>query len=141
MGGVWICLKKYLEVYGFDSFETTDSLSFYVSVASDDGDFVDIGSFSVEENGMVAGEIYKLECNDLILTARNIMLESGLREVVGDDIKEDDVFFDGNDSTFINLDLIYNPNPERWHRARNYIEKNNIVVKTLDSYKTNKKAF
>lgn len=94
------------------------------------GESINVGNYEVNDNGTLLGEIdtyITVYHKDSIAKIQDVMLNSGLKEIVGDDMPTSNIFGDKS-STCLNPDLCLIKNPERWNRALNYLKSNDIVI-------------
>lgn len=129
-------MESFLEVYGSGDLKKGDyDLDFYVYTKLYNDVVFTIGNYTVTQDGSVFGSIDKDFCDggeELLEETKNALLDSGLQEIIGNDLERDKIFdkrpFGDSLDISINFGLCVHPNKERWIRARNYIKSNDIVV-------------
>lgn len=121
---------------GFDPIDGVDYLVFGVDSYDDLDDCTTIGSYRVNENGIITGEIDRFLTLDndglSIDQAREIMKKSGLAYIVGNDLGNNELFSDDYDNTSLNMSLATTENAERWNRAVAFIKANDLTVEEIN---------
>ena len=87
-------MKTNIEVINFiDPDENSTGLGFYVECIDEVGEYTQVGNFHVNQNGVVSGEVdsYLITHNPAFINqATEILKNSGLSYIIGDDLKNED---------------------------------------------------
>ena len=125
-------MKTNIEVINFiDPDENSTGLGVYVECIDEVGEYTQVGNFHVNQNGVVSGEVdsYLITHNPAFINqATEILKNSGLSYIIGDDLKNEDMFVNG----CTNATLELTANPDRYERAKDFIKQNNLAVQEMN---------